>query len=379
MDTQHLTSAEENAFIAVKTIISLLIIMLAFVVAGVVLFWVFLFVGVFEYESAMKPNLEGYPNMLPELSDVAEPSSVYLAQHEARSFFYLPAESIQVAPDIFMIGKHVKRETGEVLHGFSFITREQQQESNKLSKRTDEIAICQTVMATGARWKGSPPPNFNVDFVNKVNVSSADFAEAINDAMNEWQRYLPEYDLFGNYDRRLPLRGPSIAAPDGVNTIQFGDLSKERGVIAVTIVWGIFSGQQQQRRLFEADVILSESFRWSPRSPSPGKMNLKQVLKHELGGHGTGLADTYRSICSAAIMYGYAADGETKDSLTLYDVNNMRKLYGQRDVRRLDAVPQKRSNPVARFSAKQITNDTTDQQPSIFVLLLLPLLLLFFQ
>jgi len=113
---------------------------------------------------------------------------------------------------------------------------------------------------------------------------------------------------------------------DGTNTISFGSVSSQ-GAIAVTNVWGYFSGPPQTRELVEWDMLLDQQdFAWGIGAAD--KMDLQNIITHEIG-HSAGMGDLYESGCSSQTMYGYSTEGETsKRDLDVGDIKGIKTLYG---------------------------------------------------
>jgi len=117
------------------------------------------------------------------------------------------------------------------------------------------------------------------------------------------------------------------SSTDGLNTVAFAPLSNA-GAIAVTYIWGNFSGLTSRRQLVEWDQIYSDSYAWSKDATgNSDKMDFENIATHELG-HSMGMNDLYNSKCDLETMYGYASYGETlKRDLGQWDIVGIKTLY----------------------------------------------------
>jgi hypothetical protein len=132
-------------------------------------------------------------------------------------------------------------------------------------------------------------------------------------------------DILGNGTSVPDALDADMDAPDGLNEVYFGAIDNPN-IIAVTIVWGTFSGPPSLRNLVEWDMVFNEAYSWSA-SGEASKMDFENIATHELG-HATGLADLYNSSCSLETMYGYSDFGETlKRDLHQGDITGIDKLY----------------------------------------------------
>ncbi|OGB73765.1 hypothetical protein A3K24_02970 [candidate division Kazan bacterium RIFCSPHIGHO2_01_FULL_44_14] len=133
-------------------------------------------------------------------------------------------------------------------------------------------------------------------------------------------------DILGDGTETFSTLTADLVAPDGLNEVYFADVS-ESGAIAVTIVWGIFSGPPQNRQLVEWDQVYDDvDYDWSTFGEA-SKMDFENIATHELG-HSVGLADLYSPADLEQTMYGYADFGETKkQTLESGDIAGTDKLY----------------------------------------------------
>ena len=181
-------------------------------------------------------------------------------------------------------------------------------------------------IARGAKWKAME--NF---FVNPANLSGLDenfVADTVSDGMTEWETASGTADLtifgllFINYQADY-----NNGDLDDFNTISFGGGS-DPNIIAVTTVWGYFSGPPNSREIIEADILFNEAyFAFGNADLDSTVMDLLSIATHEIG-HCTGMDDLYLADASLETMYGYSEYGETiKRDLYTGDITGITKLY----------------------------------------------------
>ena len=117
------------------------------------------------------------------------------------------------------------------------------------------------------------------------------------------------------------------SSADGKNEVSFGPYS-QTGAIAVTRIWGYFSGKPSARFISQFDILFNTYYAWGNADLNSALMDLKNIATHEIG-HGAGLNDIYSSSCTAVTMYGYSDYGETsKRTLEIPDIQGLQTLYG---------------------------------------------------
>ncbi len=186
---------------------------------------------------------------------------------------------------------------------------------------------CFDFLGRGAKWKELP-----ISYVVHPEVE-ATVPEAIFTSAKTWDRAVPSKELFSDSYTEDPTASWDGDAPDGRNELVFGDYPEE-GVIAVTVVWGYFSGPPSTRKIVEFDVMFDTEYVWGDADPdndeivdNPEVMDLQNIATHEIG-HGIGLADVYEDGCKEVTMYGYSNYGEIKKrSLETPDIKGVQELY----------------------------------------------------
>jgi hypothetical protein len=180
-------------------------------------------------------------------------------------------------------------------------------------------------LAKGAKWK-STPITYVIDPDNPFGLTEQFIVGAVSSAAEEWDAHTGT-ELFGAYSVDYNASW-DIAAPDGRNEALFGNYPDE-GVVAVAVVWGIFSGAVRDRKIVEFDIMFDIDYNWGDATASGNAvMDLQNVATHEIG-HGVGLADVYNSAAWQETMYGYVSYGEVlKRDLYYGDIRGIQALYG---------------------------------------------------
>lgn len=239
---------------------------------------------------------------------------------EVKNIVTIPAKAIEVAPNIFYLG--AATEKGETVEGYAFVGyRKGFGKSNSVGKAAGSSS-CYGFLANGAKWK-----TIESYIVDPRNVSGIDETVIRNNiALNisKWENAALK-NILGNETTGI-VDGVDTVVPDNKNEVYFGSIDSP-GAIAMTVVWGIFSGPVQARKLVEWDQVYDENdFPWSALGES-GKMDFENIATHELG-HSVGMNDLYTSACSEQTEYGYAIYGETKKrTLEAGDITGVKTLY----------------------------------------------------
>lgn len=229
---------------------------------------------------------------------------------------------------VISLGTAVDPQTGEQVEGLAIIHKNEPARSGQARAKTVK---CYGFLASGAKWKVVEPW-----VVNPANTRSLDGEFVFNNLTSDiakWEDAADgtignglSKDILGNGSQTGGTLAADTASPDGQNEVYFADVSTS-GTIAVTIVWGIFSGPTFQRKLVEWDQVYDDQdYDWSS-SGEAGKMDFENIATHELG-HSKGLDDLYSLSCPEETMYGYAASGETKKrDLNSGDITGISQLY----------------------------------------------------
>ncbi len=177
---------------------------------------------------------------------------------------------------------------------------------------------CYDFLGKGLKWDEADLP------INYI-ISSALDSDPIRPAVEEWD-YWTGSEVFGSYDYD-DYASWDADAPDGRNELVFGNYP-EHGVIAVTVIWGYFSGPPSGRKIVEFDILFDTDYVWGDVDLDSSVMDIQNIATHEIG-HGLGLADLYETACSTETMYGYSQEGEIKKrDLNDGDKTGIQELYG---------------------------------------------------
>jgi hypothetical protein len=274
--------------------------------------------------------------------------SMAASKAKGRAKFELPANAVPVGPDVYYLGK--AKDKGREVEGYAIIKRKEKPakpgtacgngvcEPGENARKCPEdcgsggedptepdTSGCYGFLAKGARWKTVEPYVF--DPSNGGGLPGGAVSAGLEYGIGQWNAAAGTIILGSGESATGPL-APDTESTDGLNEVLFADIT-EPGVIAVTIVWGIFSGPPFGRELVEWDQVYDDyDFDWTDNGTAQQDcMDFYNIAIHELG-HSCGLADLYSDECSEQTMYGYATEGETK-KMTLEDgdIAGITKLY----------------------------------------------------
>lgn len=182
-----------------------------------------------------------------------------------------------------------------------------------------------SLLGKGVQWK-SLPVTYYINPTNKDGLSSTFVTTAISSAAETWDASTSA-ELFGAYAVDTTATYDGNGNGDGRNEMVFGSLS-DSNIIAVTTIWGYFSGAVQTRAITETDILFNNYYVWGDAAANPAVMDLQNIATHEIG-HVSGLNDLYSTSAIEQTMYGYSTQGETKKrSLNTGDIAGIKSLYG---------------------------------------------------
>lgn len=231
---------------------------------------------------------------------------------------------------VISLGTAIDPGTGKQVEGIAIIHRPSP--AKPTGKKPGGSTTCYTYLARGAKWKTveswivNPSNIRGLDGLNVFNLLSGGVTKW-EDATDGTVGNAVGVDVLGPGSITSAALVADTSSPDNQNEVYFADIS-EPNVIAVTIIWGIFSGPPSARELVEWDQVYDDvSYDWSAESVGvSGKMDFDNIATHELG-HSVGMGDLYNS-CVEETMYGYSATGETKKrDLNIGDIQGINVLY----------------------------------------------------
>jgi len=226
-----------------------------------------------------------------------------------------------------------KAPDGKVLEGYMFKhpRKKKARPTNKPGKGGKGGSDCYAFI-TGSAIKWKVAENYLIDPTNSSGLDASFVTSKIQEAVFAWDNETGSTifggEVFGAVDRA------SIGnSANGQNEWVF-DTIDDPGVIAVTIVWGIFSGPPRNRELREWDMVFDDvDFDWGDAGPTNENalgntaiMDFLNILVHEFG-HAAGLGHP-EDTCTEESMFRFAEEGETKKrTLFAGDIAGIKKLY----------------------------------------------------
>lgn len=232
--------------------------------------------------------------------------------------------------NVISLGTAVDLATGKVVEGLAIIHRKDN--AVKPGGTKPGNTTCYTYLAKGAKWKNVEPWITNPTNARGINPTTV--FNLLNGGVAKWEDATDGnvtngagIDVLGTGATSSATLVADTSSPDNQNEVYFADIS-EPGVIAVTIVWGIFGGPIQNRQLVEWDQVYDDvTFDWSAQATGvSGKMDFDNIVTHELG-HSLGMGDLYNS-CVDETMYGFSSNAEIqKRDLNSGDIIGINALY----------------------------------------------------
>lgn len=252
------------------------------------------------------------------LSTFTQASLVSAVPNEKLS---VPKHAVEIAPGIYHLGQ-AKDKDGKIVEGIMIIDyKSGSAKPSGVGGGKGSPTLCYSFLASGAKWKTQEPWVINPSNNEGLDSTFVFTNTAAN--IQKWEA-AGAGDIFGEGSQTTSALSADEITPDGVNEVYFGIID-DPNTIAVTIVWGVFSGPVKHRYLSEWDQVFDEdSFDWSS-SGEAGKMDFENISTHEIG-HAFGMG--HPSSCAEETMYAYASNGEIKKrDLNSGDIAGISALY----------------------------------------------------
>lgn len=239
----------------------------------------------------------------------------------------IPQNAVQVADHVFSLGTAIV--DGKTVEGYMIIDYKEgfghKPNHNPKGGGGDKKggpSTCFDYFAKDAKWKTSE--TWLVNAANSSGLGDAYVLSNLSSDVQKWEDAATK-DIFGNGSLTTNTLVADTVAPDNLNEVYFADIASP-GAIAVTIVWGRFSGPPKNRELLEWDQVYDDvDYDWSS-SGEAGKMDFENIATHELG-HSFGMGHPEDS-CTDETMYRLADFGEVKKrDLNTGDIEGVDKLY----------------------------------------------------
>jgi|SRR3989344_1783564 len=234
----------------------------------------------------------------------------------------IPSHAVQVADNVFSLGT-ARDVDGSIVEGFMIIDKKRDAKPPWAGGGgTGGTTTCFSLLSKGAKWKTVEP--WIVNPANSESLGDDFILNNLAAGIQKWEA-ASSTNILGNGNIDTSTLVADEINPDGVNEVYFGDVGSV-GSIAVTIVWGIFGGPPNGRKLVEWDQVYDQiDYNWSS-SGEANKMDFENINTHELG-HSVGMSHPPDE-CANETMYRFADFGEIKKrDLSAGDIAGINELY----------------------------------------------------
>ena len=254
----------------------------------------------------------------------SDPSSVTTASTSAKA-------SADADTQVTYLGTQVASD-GKILEGFMFKhpRKKEARPGNKPDKGKGGSTCYSFIAGSAIKWNVAE--NYLIDPTNSSGLDTALIVNKVQEAIFTWDSQTGPA-IFGPEVLGIVDRASIGNSANGQNEWVF-DTIDDPGVIAYTVVWGIFSGPPRNRELREWDMVFDDvDFDWGDAGPTNENalgntevMDFLNILVHEFG-HAAGMGHP-GDTCTEETMFRYATEGETKKrTLFAGDIAGIKKLY----------------------------------------------------
>jgi hypothetical protein len=271
------------------------------------------------------------------LTGVLSLIAVGLATHSpvraAPKGWKLPDNAKQVGDDVFEIGS--KQVGNRTLTGWAIIHKGLAAKPSGAGGGKGGGTTCYAFLSSGMKWRTVEPYVLDTAVEFWPGTDSDTIEATVAGAIAEWEDAASgaidgsSINIMGSgaVGTISPAARAQIGVTyNGVNEVCF-DAIAETNVIAVTIVWGYYSGPTFAREIVEWDQIYDDdgNWMWGTSAGGDALMDFESIAQHEIG-HAVGLG--HPGGCPDETMYAYGAPGEIKKrDLNAGDIAGVSKLY----------------------------------------------------
>lgn len=181
---------------------------------------------------------------------------------------------------------------------------------------------CFDFFAKGAIWKNTE--DYIVNPTNSDGLSVSFVTSTIATSVNTWDSQVG-FNIFGTGSEDSTAI-PILDSPDDDNIVIFGTINNAN-IIAVTVVWGVFSAPPPFNELIAWDIVFNDAhFAFGNADTTSDVMDLENIATHEVG-HALGLAHP-KDNCHDETMFASAGLDEIKKrTLNPGDIKGINHLY----------------------------------------------------
>ena len=254
---------------------------------------------------------------------IAKPDFVLASNENSGVAVVIPSHAVEVADGVFSLGTAVI--DGKKVEGMMFIHYKRENAKPPWAgggKGDKGGSTCYAFLAKGAKWK-----NLESWVVNPANTEGLSDGFVFSNLASDIQKWgdASSFNILGDGSTTTATLVADTSSPDNQNEVYFGSIDSP-GAIAVTIVWGIFSGPPRGRELVEWDMVFNTDYAFGDADVNPFVMDFQNIATHELG-HIAGWGHTSDG-CTEETMYAFAAFNETKKrTLNAGDIAGVNDLY----------------------------------------------------
>jgi len=248
-------------------------------------------------------------------------SAFVLAKPNKEAKVTIPSHAVKLADGVYSLGT-ARDLNGNAIEGLMFIDYKKENARPPGVGNGKNSNKCFAFLASGAKWKQLEP--WVVNTVNREGLINSFIFDNLGADIQKWED-ASLTNILGSGSTTTGTLVADTSSPDNLNEVYFGDVGSS-GAIAVTIVWGIFSGPLSIRELVEWDQVYDQvDFNWGSTGEA-NKMDFENIATHELG-HTVGLGHPSDG-CIEETMFRFADFGETKKrTLNTGDIAGINALY----------------------------------------------------